>query len=308
MATFAPYIPAAISAVGALLGGSGNKSNGAGSVGSVRDNQNQIAAETKQGLDTLRPQQNDFAQQLAQGALGKGPSIADAQMKLAMQQNLQQQLAAAQAQRGVNPALAGRNALMAGAQANMGIAGQGGINRLQEKRNQQDQFQNYLANQQNLMTSALAGGASSANNYATQQLAQNSATNQLNGAALNNATQVFAAALPKSDPDAGTGQSGGGAPQQMQNGMAYGGMTVKMKNGGVVPGKEVEPGNSPKNDVVHAMLSSGEIVVPKTIVDKGGKAAAAFVDALKQHYDTTEKIKKMTYSDVLSAKSKKKGK
>lgn len=301
MATAIPYIPAAISAVGALLGGSGNKSNGAANVGSVRDQQNQIAAETRQYLNQLRPQQNEFAQQLAQGALGKGPSIADAQMKLSMQQNLQQQLAAAQAQRGVNPALAGRNAAMAAANANIGIAGQGGINKLQERVNQQNQFQNYLTNQQNLQTSALAGGASSANNYATQQLAQNTATNALNGGALNNAAQGFAAALPKPDTSAGTGNEGGGGsgrPQVMQSGA----------HGAMIEGPEIVSGDSPKNDVVHTLTSAGEVIVPKTIVEKGGKAAAAFVDALKQHYEQKEKIRKMTYGDVLAAKAgKKKG-
>ncbi|KKN30155.1 hypothetical protein LCGC14_0836690 [marine sediment metagenome] len=41
-------------------------------------------------------------------------------------------------------------------------------------------------------------------------------------------------------------------------------MVQDFKNGGVVPGQAVAPGNNPVNDTVTANLSPGEVVVPKT--------------------------------------------
>ncbi len=41
------------------------------------------------------------------------------------------------------------------------------------------------------------------------------------------------------------------------------------RSGGHVPGKEVVPGDSPKNDTVNAKLSPGEIVVKKTVAQSG---------------------------------------
>jgi hypothetical protein len=92
---------------------------------------------------------------------------------------------------------------------------------------------------------------------------------------------------------AAAGGAAGGAASTMFNGMA---------NGGAVEAPEVVDGDSPENDIVPTMLSGGEIVVPKSIVEKGGKAAGSFVDALKQHMELKEKIKKMSYGDVLAAK------
>jgi len=310
-----PFIPTAISAATALFGG-GNKSNGAAGVGASRDNLNQMGAETKARLDALNPQQEEFGKALAAGALGKGPSIADAQMKLAMEQSLQQQLAAAQAQRGVNPALAGRNAQMAAAQTNLGISGQGVANKLQEQQNKQNQFANYLSGQQNLQMQAFGGAGNQASNYAQAQLAQNQNTNQLNGGALQGVAQGLAAGFGasggKSAPDnyessyandvGNSSVVADNAPRQLGNAMVNG-----MAKGGLVSGPELKTGDHPANDVVPAKLSGGEIVIPKSIVEKGGKAAGAFVDALKQHYEQQEKIKKMSYGDVLAAKNKKGG-
>lgn len=53
-------------------------------------------------------------------------------------------------------------------------------------------------------------------------------------------------------------------------------------SGGKVPGKPTVMGNSSKNDTVHAMLSPGEVVVPRTVMQSPNPAEAAkrFVAAL----------------------------
>ncbi len=59
---------------------------------------------------------------------------------------------------------------------------------------------------------------------------------------------------------------------------SYGG-TANMKSGGKVAGKAKVSGDSPKNDTVPAMLSPGEVVIPKSVMESADpvKEAAAFV-------------------------------
>lgn len=57
-------------------------------------------------------------------------------------------------------------------------------------------------------------------------------------------------------------------------------MTNALNNGGKVKGPEIQKGDSPKNDVVPAMLSAGEMVIPKTVVQKGPDAISAFAAGL----------------------------
>jgi len=51
------------------------------------------------------------------------------------------------------------------------------------------------------------------------------------------------------------------SPVSMYNSGGY----IDFRDGGKVPGKEVVPGDSPKNDTVPIMASAGELVVPKSI-------------------------------------------
>lgn len=72
--------------------------------------------------------------------------------------------------------------------------------------------------------------------------------------------------------------------------MNMGGMAKKpitspqlhMQHGSIVPGKAVVKGDSPKNDIVDAKLSPGEIVIPRTVVNSpdAPKEAAKFVAAI----------------------------
>jgi hypothetical protein len=65
--------------------------------------------------------------------------------------------------------------------------------------------------------------------------------------------------------------------------MAGGGSVgTALKAGGKVPGTASVPGNSLKNDTVHAMLSPGEVVIPRTVMQSGDpvRGSAEFVAAL----------------------------
>jgi len=67
--------------------------------------------------------------------------------------------------------------------------------------------------------------------------------------------------------------------------MAHGGMihgdsyAHKLKP---VPGKANVSGDSPKNDTVHAKLSPGEVILPRSVMQSKdpAQAAAAFVQAI----------------------------
>lgn len=104
--------------------------------------------------------------------------------------------------------------------------------------------------------------------------------------------------MSKMSGGGGGGSSGGGGMSSMMNPMASagggdssggGGMSSMMSmlpmlamaasKGGPVPGKAAVPDNSPKNDTVPAMLSPGEIVIPRSITEHpdAARMAAQFV-------------------------------
>lgn len=67
---------------------------------------------------------------------------------------------------------------------------------------------------------------------------------------------------------------------QKLNGMATGGILAE--SGGHVPGQAEVRGDSPKNDIVPAMLSPGEIVIPRSILEHehAGEMAKSFVEGI----------------------------
>lgn len=64
---------------------------------------------------------------------------------------------------------------------------------------------------------------------------------------------------------------------------AHGGMVDGgcMKTGGMVPGQAAHPGDSQANDTVHAKLSPGELVVPRSIVQNHPEDIAALLAAMR---------------------------
>lgn len=66
---------------------------------------------------------------------------------------------------------------------------------------------------------------------------------------------------------------------------AEGGQVHDFRHGGKVPGQAPFPGDNLKNDIVPAMVSPGEIVVPRSIADKDHHVIASFVKAVKHNSD-----------------------
>lgn len=93
-----------------------------------------------------RDQQQQLGNMLMQSAEGKGPSVAQAQLQQATDQNIAQQQALAASMRGVNPAMAARLAANNSANAQQQAANQSAIIRAQEQQSAQGQLGNVLAN------------------------------------------------------------------------------------------------------------------------------------------------------------------
>jgi hypothetical protein len=81
---------------------------------------------------------------------------------------------------------------------------------------------------------------------------------------------------PNKDDDEKSG--GSGIDPSMLMSLA----TLMAARGGRVPGHAVVRGDSRRNDLVPALLSPGEIVLPRTVVAKGAKAEAAFAERAKR--------------------------
>lgn len=137
----------------------------------------------------------NFAQQLADRALGKAPSIAGAQMRQAQDRNLSQQVAAAKANRAVNPALLARQTARLGAEGNQQIAQASGIAGLQEQNQNQSAYQNYLNQIQNSRFSALGAGSGAAQGISAANAANAASQNAFTGQLIGTAGSIGAMAL-----------------------------------------------------------------------------------------------------------------
>lgn len=266
----------------------------------------------------------NFANQLANNALGKGPSLAEAQMRSALDRNLSQQIAAYKSNRSVNPALAMRQNGQQAAQSTQQIAQAAGTARLAEQSQNQQAYQSYLNSLQAGRTSALGAGSGAAGQIAQMSQAENAAQQQRQGQMLGMAGSAL---MMFSDKNVKTGikkyskggmvdkvkarkyadgglvsQRSPGDGQNMQDaGPTLGHLFSKMgqtadmqmmSQGGSVPGQAQVAGDSEQNDVVPALLSPGEVVVPRTIVNKGQKAVTKFVtDAIRKDQGSKEPVK-----------------
>jgi hypothetical protein len=269
------------SVVGSLFGNQGATSGANGAA-------NQVT----QQLSALQPQEAAFGKQLAAQAAGTAPSISAGMLQQANDQNLNNQMAAAKSNRAVNPALAQRNLMEQAGQQNQQTAQAAGIQRLQEQQANQGQFANYL----NSLRSAQNGANQNA-------LAGQQQSNGLGGALLSGIGGALGPVGGMIGSMFGGGGSGSGAsagdamqmPMETIN-AAHGGVIPKlsgpqsgigqkmrnMKSGGHVPGQASVSGDSAKNDTVPAMLSPGEVVIPRSVMSAKDPsvAAAKFVQAV----------------------------
>jgi len=229
---------------------------------------------------------------------GQGPSVAQNQLNQSLAQNQADTASQIASVRGMNPATAARLILNNQAQQAGQAAGQGALLRAQETQNVQSQLGSLLANKraQDITQAGTAAdvGLQGLNAQTSRIGSLGGLQNQANANLLQNKLGVegtnaqIAAQNAKTNAGIAGGLLGGAASAA---GLA-------MSDGGFVPGPEFFGGDDPKNDVVPAMLSPGEIVIPKsqTTPDK----AAEFVAALKED-DDQRKMANMDYGSVLNS-------
>lgn len=262
--------------VGSIFGGS--QDQGLASSDITANIARGSAARNQQTIAGMLPQQQQFGQQLASQAMGNQPSITNAMLKSANDRNLSQQLAATQANRSVNPALAQRQFLQGAAQQGQQTAQAAGIQGLQEHQANQGAFQNYLNSIYGAENGSIGGATQASGNLAAAEQGNQSRGDRLAGGLLNAAGSAF---MPKSpgQPNAFAhgGQVSAHGPQSI-----IGQHMHNMRSGGHVPGQAVVSGDSSKNDIVPAMLSPGEVVIPRSIMNgkNPAQAAAKFVKAV----------------------------
>jgi hypothetical protein len=222
--------------------------------------------------------QQDLAQTFKNEIAGNGPNPAQTQYLQNVGNNIANSQGLIASQRGLNPALAARMGANAASAAN----NQAGLG---SALLQQQQQLNATQGLEGLYGQMQGGNLG----YINQQNQMDQAANQINagvaqGNASNNAA-IFG----------GLTNAIGGA------GALYGaGKLLGKSQGGFIDGIAKVSGDSQSNDTVPAMLSPGEIVLPRSVAHDPEKAKE-FVDHLLE----SEKKNKVGYGDVLKARRKK---
>jgi len=306
--------------IGSLLGGSaGNPQS------SALSDPNQIQQQLTQTqgvlgqygplLQALQAQnglqnQSNLYNQYGQIAQGQGPNPAQAMLAQQTGANTANQAALMAGQRGVasNPALASRQIAQMGAQNQQNAVGQGATLQAQQQLaalGQQSGLANQMVGQQlqglgqaNQANQGLLGiqqGALQAQNTAAQQAAQNNSKTGLGvvsglgqavgtlagfsqGGDVQEPKEMHILDFLQMDPST--------SAQQPMSGMNMGGY---MSSGNFVPGQASMKGDNKKNDTVPAMLSPGEIVVPRSAAKDPKKAATFAAAVAARHRKATHK-------------------
>lgn len=199
------------------------------------------------------------------------------------------------------------NAQQANLQNEQGISNQNVGNA-----NQYSQYQAQLPQQiyqdQLQKASAEAGAYGNQANNASQQGAQQAS---LIGNIIGTGGQVAAAGFgkPVAPTTGAAGYSSGYAPPASANteqyappGYSMGGEIRNYLNGGSVGGRAPVSGNSPKNDIVPARLSPGEIVLPRTIAQNPQEANVMdFLNRVRQKKEGPTQIHPEDSAHLLKA-------
>lgn len=248
--------------------------------------------------DNVFTQQQRLADMLTQQAAGGGPNPALAQLAQATAANTANQAALMAGQRGsgANAGLIARQAAMQGSANQQQMAGQAAVMQAQ----QQLAAQQMLAQQQSQMQASTMGMINNQMNAANmgQQGSLQYQNNILGGIASQNNAVVGNQANVNST-NASMAQANMGSQDKLLGGVMKGaGGALGLNQGGsvpcyneggaaTVPGQAQVQGDHPVNDTVPAMLSPGEIVIPRSIVmsENAPELAARFVqlELEKQH-------------------------
>lgn len=287
------------SALGAAIDPVTGKKVAAPNLGGVVKQGDTYAGLSEQQRKLLESQQSnlqsaEISKALSERALGRGPSLAEAQLRSATNRNLSQQLAAAASMRGRNVGATQRQLLQQQGEAGRNLAQDSAVARMQEQQAAQSQ----ALNQGNVLASSLNQNLQSGYGFKTgariQQAQMQQQTDALNA-------QI--AAANKQSSDQMTGALIGAAGQYL--GAQSGSSTPKTKaHGGIVEGTANVPGDSIANDKVPHMLSPGEIVIPRSHATSPEKAKK-FVQQLLENMPKDIKPKK-DIRDAIHAKYMKK--
>jgi hypothetical protein len=217
-------------------------------------------------------QQQQFINALQTQSLGLGPDPASAMLANATNQNLSNSMGIAAAQRGINPALAARQAQDAFAKTQAQAAGQGAVLKAQQQLAAQQTLGNTLANAQaqNLQAQGINAGVAQGNANANAQM--------IGGLISGGSSALTSTPTPKYN--GGTvGYANGGTASSTLSDYFLNPMTAA--HGNTVPGTPIVSGDNPVNDTVPAVLSPGEIVIPNSILQgkNPGEEAKRFVEA-----------------------------
>lgn len=232
--------------------------------------------------------QQALSQQLAAMGRGEGPSPATALLQQQAGQIGAQQAALMGSQRGAsqNVGLIGRQAGQAGIQAQQQAASQAAIQRQAEQLSALEQLR-ALSGQQvgqqqagvgMLGESALRAQQQALGAQAQQEAARTSMaqTQESTRGGILGSTLGFAAKMVPGKAEGGEIDQNDQRPEEEKaiDIVDFLNAVKPMAHGQKVPGKAKVDGDSSKNDTVPALLSPGEIVVPRTAARDPEKAAA----------------------------------
>lgn len=262
-----------------------------------------------QGQNGLQNQSNVY-NQLQGVANGTGPNPAQIMLNQATGANVANQAALMAGQRGAsqNAGLIARQAAQQGANIQQQAVGQGASMQAQQSLNaigaagnlatqqagqQIGQTNTNVGAQQSEQQNLLNSIAQQNNSNVGMQSNVNSANASLASSAMGNTGKLIGGGLSALGPAAAAAAEGGiitkggvsGPRSQYGKMLACGGnVGSSLKDGGHVPGKPAVGGakNSYKNDTVKALLSPGEIVLPRSVTQSNDPmgAAAKFVQAV----------------------------
>lgn len=224
----------------------------------------QAIAEAQARASQTYGQQQQLGDALRAQAAGQGPNPAQAQYQQNVNQAAQQAAGMARSQRGISPALAARMAALGLGSAQQNAAGGAATLQAEQQLGAQSQLAGLYGQQagaagQQLATASGAQSAQAGHQISSQQYAQGLTAH---------AQEVNAAAEQKT--------LGG-----ITSGLSSAAMMLAAAYGAVVPGRAAVDGDSERNDTVPAMLSPGEVVIPRSAADDPEKAKA-FVEAIKR--------------------------
>lgn len=258
-----------------------------------------FVAATQPGSAQGLAAQQALSQQLGAMGQGQGPSAATAMLQQQAGDIAAQQAALMGSQRGAsqNVGLVGRQSAQAGMQAQQRAGSQAAILRQQEQLSALEQLRQLSGQQVEQQRLGTAQAGQAALQAQQQALAAQQAQEAQRTAMAQQQEQtrggIIGGLLGGLGAVAGSGVLGGSPVKKAEGGMIaqddqrppeekemdivsllLQGQPSPMAEGALVPGHAKVDGDSYENDTVHALLSPGEIVVPRSAAKDPEKAAA----------------------------------